>query len=187
MPSRYAQFPAFSRLLHWTMAAMILTMLCIGVAMVVSLGDYHVLLAIHRPLGIAVLILAVVRLVNRLINPPPPFPATMSQLERRVATASELAMYGLMLVLPLIGWGMLSAARYPIVLYGSVHLPFVLPHSAVLYAGLRKVHTILAYCFFAMFMAHVGAILFHALIVRDGMLKRMAPWNIAGTSAREPR
>ena len=61
---------------------MILTMLCIGVAMVVSLGDYHVLLAIHRPLGIAVLILAVVRLVNRLINPPPPFPATMSQLER---------------------------------------------------------------------------------------------------------
>ena len=55
MPS---QFPAFSRLLHWTMAAMILTMLCIGVAMVVSLGDYHVLLAIHRPLGIAILILA---------------------------------------------------------------------------------------------------------------------------------
>jgi len=112
------------------MAAMILTMLCLGVAMVVSLGDYHVLVAIHRPLGIAVLILAVVRLVNRLINPPPPFPATMSQLEGRMATASELAMYGLMLVLPLIGWGMLSAARYPIVLYGSVHLPFVLPHSA---------------------------------------------------------
>ena len=95
---------------------MILTMLCLGVAMVVSLGDYHVLVAIHRPLGIAVLILAVVRLVNRLINPPPPLPATMSRLERRVATASELAMYGLMLVLPLIGWGMLSAARYPIVL-----------------------------------------------------------------------
>ena len=104
-----------------------------------------------------------------------------------MATASELAMYGLMLVLPLIGWGMLSAARYPIVLYGSVHLPFVLPHSAVLYAGLRKVHTILAYGFFAVFMAHVSAILFHTLIVRDGMLKRMAPWNIAGTSAREPR
>jgi cytochrome b561 len=111
----------------------------------------------------------------------------MSQLERRMATASELAMYGLMLVLPLIGWGMLSAARYPIVLYGSVHLPFVLPHSAVLYAWLRKVHTILAYGFFAVFMAHVGAILFHTLIVRDGMLKRMAPWNLAGTSAREPR
>jgi len=129
----------------------------------------------HRPLVIAILLLVVVRFVNRRINPPPPFPATMSHLERRVATASELAMYGLMLVLPLIGWGMLSAARYPIVLYGSVHLPFILPHHAMLYAVLRKAHTLLAYLFFLTFMAHVSAILFHTLIVRDGMLKRMAP------------
>jgi len=68
-----------------------------------------------------------------------------------------------------------------------VHLPFVLPHSAGLYAGLRKLHTILAYGFFAMFTAHVGAILFHTLIVRDGMLKRMAPWISADASARGPR
>src|SRR5262249_19519200 len=156
--------PALSRLLHWTMAAMILSMLGIGVGMVASIGDYHVLVSIHRPLGIAVLILAVIRLVNRRINPPPPFPPTMSPLERRMATASERAMYGLMLALPLIGWGMLSAARYPIVLYGSVHLPFILPHSAPLYATLRTAHTILAYCFFATFMAHVSAILFHTLI-----------------------
>jgi len=157
------------------MAVMVLIMLCIGVAMVVSLGDYHALVSIHRPLGIAILILVVVRFVNRLINPPPPLPATMSRAERLAATASELAMYGLMLVLPLIGWGMLSAARYPIVLHGSVHLPFILPHNAMLYAVLRKAHTILAYLFFLTFMAHVGAILFHTLIVRDGMLKRMAP------------
>jgi len=157
------------------MAVMVLIMLCIGVAMVVSLGDYHTLVSIHRPLGIAILILVVVRFVNRRINPPPPFPATMSRAERLAATASELAMYGLMLVLPLVGWGMLSAARYPIVLHGSVHLPFILPHNAVLYAVLRKAHTILAYLFFLTFMAHVGAILFHTLIVRDGMLRRMAP------------
>ena len=174
MPAQ-PRFPAVSRLLHWTMAVMVLTMLSIGVAMVVSLGDYHALVSIHRPLGIAILILVVVRFVNRLINPPPPLPATMSRAERLAATASELAMYGLMLVLPLVGWGMLSAARYPIVLHGSVHLPFILPHNAVLYAVLRKVHTILAYLFFLTFMAHVGAILFHTLIVRDGMLRRMAP------------
>jgi len=173
-----AQFPALSRLLHWTMAAMILTMLGIGVAMIVSLGDYHTLVSIHRPLGIAILLLAVVRFVNRLVSQLPPFPATMSALERRAATASELAMYGLMLVLPLIGWGMLSAARYPIVLYGSVHLPFILPHSPLLYAVLRKAHSVLAYLFFFTFMAHLSAILFHTLIVRDGMLKRMAPWNV---------
>jgi cytochrome b561 len=171
------QFTAFSRLLHWTMAAMILTMLCIGVTMVTSLANYHWLVSIHRPLGIAILILVVVRFVNRLLNRPPPFPATMSQTERRVATASEYTMYGLMFVLPLVGWGMLSAARYPIVLFGSLHLPFILPHDAMLYAVLREAHTILAYFFFLTFIAHFGAILFHTLIVRDGLLKRMAPWS----------
>jgi cytochrome b561 len=172
------QFTPFSRLLHWTMAVMVLAMLCIGVAMVVSLGDYHLLVSIHRPLGIAILILVVVRIVNRILNPPPAWPATMSRLERIAAKASELTMYSLMFVLPLVGWGMLSAARYPIVLYGPLHLPYVLPHDVVLYAWLRKAHTILAYLFLLTFFAHFGAILFHTLIVRDGILKRMAPWSI---------
>src|SRR5213594_2210168 len=175
MSTQRGQFTAFSRLLHWTMAAMVLTMLCIGVAMVVSLDSYHVLVSIHRPLGIAILTLVAVRFVNRLLNPAPPYPATMSRAERLAATASELTMYGLMFVLPLVGWGMLSAARYPIVLYGSLHLPFILPHDAMLYAVLREAHTVLAYLFFLTFMAHFGAILFHTLFVRDGMLKRMAP------------
>ena len=61
MATQRLQFTAFSRLLHWTMAAMILTMLCIGVAMVASLNNYHVLVSIHRPLGITILILVVVR------------------------------------------------------------------------------------------------------------------------------
>src|SRR5205823_6131866 len=183
MSTQRCQFTAFSRLLHWTMAAMVLTMLCIGVAMVVSLADYHVLVSIHRPLGIAILILVVVRFVNRQLSSLPPFPATMSRAERLAATASELTMYGLMFVLPQVGWGMLSAARYPVVLYRPLHLPFILPHDAMLYAVLRKAHTILAYLFFLMFLAHFGAIMFHTLIVRDGILKRMAPWNIRSQEA----
>jgi cytochrome b561 len=172
------QFAALSRVLHWTMAVMILTMLFIGVGMVASLADYHLLVSIHRPLGVAVLLLVVVRFVNRLWNPPPPWPATMPRLERLAAAASEYTMYGLMFALPLVGWGMLSAARYPIVLYGPVQMPFILPQNPMLYAVLRKAHTVLAYFFFLTILAHVGAILFHTLIVRDGILMRMAPWNI---------
>src|ERR1700751_4207720 len=130
IPNQRTQFTALMRILHWTMAAMVLTMLGVGVTMVASLADYHVLVSIHRPLGIAILILVVVRFVNRQLTSLPPFPATMSRAERLAATASELTMYGLMCVLPLVGWGMLSAARYPIVLYGPVHLPFILPHDA---------------------------------------------------------
>ncbi len=128
--------------------------------------------------GIASFVLVVIRFVNRHVNPPPRFLASRSEAERRVATASMLAMYGLMLVLPLVGWEMLSAARYQIVLYGSGHLQFILPSSATLYAVLRKAHTVLAYLFFLTFLVHFAAILFHTLVLRDGILKRIAPWRV---------
>ena len=177
MSTQQLQFAAFSRILHWTMAAMILAMLGIGVAMVTSLADYHVLVSIHRPLGIAILLLVVIRFINRLWNRPPPFPTTMSRAERLVATASEYIMYCLMFALPLVGWGMLSAAQYPIVLFGPVRLPSILPHDMMLYAVLRKMHTVLAYLFFMVIVAHFSAILFHTLIVRDGIFMRMAPFR----------
>jgi cytochrome b561 len=178
MASQQSQFTVLMRVLHWLMAAMVLTMLGIGVAMVASLGDYHGLVSIHRPLGIAILILVIIRFVNRQFSTLPPFPATMSSQERLVAHASEILLYTLLFVLPLIGWGMLSAARYPIVLYGPLHLPPILPHSVMLYAFLRKTHTVLAYLLFLAFLGHFGAVLFHTLVVRDGLFSRMAPWRV---------
>jgi hypothetical protein len=71
------QFTAFSRLLHWTMAIMVLAMLFIGVGMVASLSNYHWLISIHKPLGILILILVAIRLANRLLNPAPPLPQGM--------------------------------------------------------------------------------------------------------------
>ena len=177
MSTQQRSFTTFSRLLHWTMAVMVLAMLGIGVAMVASLANYHTLVSIHRPLGTAILVLVIVRFVVRKLSPLPPFPPTMSHLERRAASASEYAMYSLMFILPLVGWSMLSAARYPIMLFGSVDLPFILPHDAHLYAILRGTHTVLAYLLSLTILAHFGAILFHTLIVRDGILSRMVPWK----------
>jgi cytochrome b561 len=170
------QFALLSRILHWLMAAMLLAMLFIGVSMVTSLGNYHALVAIHRPLGIMILILAGLRLVNRKITKLPPFPPTMSRQERFAASASEKLLYALMFALPLVGWGMLSAGHYPIVMFGSLHLPPILPAHPMLYAVLRMTHTILAYLLFLTFLAHLGAVLFHTLIVRDRLLDRMALW-----------
>ena len=172
------QFTVSMRFLHWLTAALVLTMLGIGVAMVASLGSYHALVSLHRPLGILILLVVVIRYVNRRFSALPLFPETMSAQERFVASASELLFYALLFVQPLVGWGMLSAARYPIVLFGSLHLFPILPHNVMLYAVLRKMHTVLAYLLFLMFLAHFGAILFHTLIVRDGMFNRMAPWRI---------
>ena len=178
------QFTGSMRFLHWLMAALVLTMLGIGVAMVASLGDYHRLVSIHRPLGILILILVVIRFVNRLFSALPPFPETMSPLERSGAHASEMLLYTLLFVQPLVGWGMLSAAHYPIVLFGSLHLFPILPHSVILYAALRKAHTLLAYLLFLAFVAHFGAVLFHTLIVRDGILRRMVPWRAPAVAVK---
>ena len=175
--ARPQQFTMLSRTLHWTMAVMVLTMLFIGIGMVTSLSDYHRLISIHRPLGIAILILVAIRLVNRLLNPPPPLPGHMPTWQRLAAKGSHVVLYLLMFALPLVGWGMLSAADYPIVLYGSLHLPPILPHDVMLYAALRKTHTVLAILLFVTFLAHFGAALMHALIHRDGVFDSMAPWN----------
>src|SRR5271157_1671786 len=96
---------------------------------------------------------------------------------RRVWSDENRTTYGLMFVLPLVGWGMLSAARYPIVLYGSLQLPPILPHDAALYAVLRTTHTVLAFLLFATFLAHFAAALTHALIYRDGVFPSMASWK----------
>jgi len=178
-PTRFA---LRSRVLHWLMAPLLLSMLFIGVTMVASLGNYHVLVAVHRPLGIAILVLTIVRLINRRFSTLPAFPPTMSRRERWLATASERLLYVLMLALPLVGWAMLSAGHYPVVMFGPVHLPPVLPASPGLYAWLRKTHTILAYLLFVTFLAHLGAVLFHTLILRDGLLQRMALWSRAAAN-----
>ena len=177
-PTPRTQFALQSRILHWLMAAMLLTMLFIGVTMVASLGNYHALVAIHRPLGILILILAVIRLINRIFTTLPPFPPTMSQRERWIASASEKLLYTLMIALPLVGWGMLSAGHYPIIMFGPVHLPPILPASPTVFAILRKTHTVLAYLLFFTFLAHLSAVLFHTLIIRDRLLHRMALWSL---------
>ena len=176
--STQAQFSAASRVLHWIMAPMIVAMLFIGVGMAASVyARYDLLVSIHRPLGIAIFVLCVLRIVNRFINPPPELPDTVPSLQRFAAKASHIVLYALMFIMPLVGWGMLSAARYPIVLVGPLRLPPILPHDLTLYAWLRDLHTGLAYLFFATFLAHFGAALFHGLIRRDGVLASMASWR----------
>lgn len=172
------RFTALSRILHWAMAVLVLAMLFIGIGMVATVsGRYQLLVSIHKPLGVLILLLVVIRIANRLLNPPPPLPRHLPAWQKLAAKASHLVLYALMLAMPLIGWGMLSAAGYPIVLYGPLHLPPILPHDDALYAALRSAHTVLAYLLFATILAHLGAALMHALIHRDGVFASMASWK----------
>ncbi len=172
-PSDRFVWPA--RLLHWLMAALILAMLFIGVGMVASVSERHAwLLRIHKPLGIAILLLAVLRLGVRLRHPPPPLPADLPALQRLAAHASHWLLYVLMLALPLVGWAMLSAGGYPVMLSESLRLPSIFPAGPTAFAVLRHLHAWLALLLFLTFLAHLGAALYHGLIRRDGVLSSMA-------------
>lgn len=167
-------FNPLARVLHWLMAVMILAMLFIGVGMVATVAARPVLVDLHRPLGIAILLLVVVRLVNRLRHPPPPLPADLPRWQVLAAKASHLLLYALMFAMPLIGWGMLSAGGTPVVMFAGLQLPPIAPHDAGLYALLRGAHTWLAYLLFATVLVHLGAALTHAWIRRDGVFPSMA-------------
>jgi cytochrome b561 len=140
------RFNPLARLLHWTMAVLILAMLLIGIGMVSTVSPrYHELLSIHRSMGVVILVLAAVRLLNRLLGPQPPLPPDLPPWQQIVAKLSHLLLYALMFSLPLVGWAMLSAAGYPILLFGSLHLPAILPHDVRVCALLRAAHTDLAF------------------------------------------
>lgn len=167
-------FNLTARVLHWSMAVMIIAMLFIGVTMVASLQLRPQLISLHRPLGIAIGMLVLLRLCNRLRHPAPPLPADLPRWQAHAAHASHWLLYALMLAMPLIGWAMLSAGGYPIVLWSGLHLPPIVPHTPALYTVLRSAHSLLAYLLFATVLMHVGAALFHLWVRRDGVFQAMA-------------
>ncbi len=171
----HLRFTALQRILHWLMALCILAMLFIGVGMVSTvMPKYLTLVSIHKPLGIAILVLGLVRLVVRLRYGAPPLPVNLPEPMKLAAYLSHYAFYVLMIGIPLIGWGMLSAAAYPVVLYGGIRLPAILPQSDSLNSLLWSAHYYLAFLFFALILVHVAAALFHALVRRDGVFEAMA-------------
>jgi cytochrome b561 len=170
------RFAVPQRILHWLMAICILSMLFIGVGMVSTISaKYLTLVQIHKPLGIAILVLALIRLALRLYYGAPALPADLPAPMKLAAELSQYIFYALMIAMPLIGWAMLSAAEYPVVLFGSVHLPSILPVSPSLHTLLWHAHYYLAFAFFGLILMHVSAILFHKLVRNDGVFEAMAP------------
>jgi cytochrome b561 len=171
------RFSPGQRALHWLLAGMIITMLFVGVTMVSTVAPVHeILISVHKPLGIAILVLVVLRIGLRLRRGTPPFPADLPWWQVRVAQASHWVLYALMVVMPLLGWSMLSAGGYPVVLFGPLHLPPIAPHNDTLHALLWTAHASLAYVFFLTILLHFSAAMFHALVRRDSVFASMAPW-----------
>ncbi len=170
------RFTPPQRLLHWLMAVCIIAMLFIGVGMVSTVTPkYLPLIALHKTLGVALLVLVLVRLGLRLYYGVPPLPVDLPEPMKLGARLSHLALYGLMIAMPLLGVAMLWAADYPVVVFGGIRIPALLPQSDSVHTLLWNSHFYLGFAFFALVLLHIAAGLFHALVRRDGVFGTMAP------------
>lgn len=181
------RFTRVARLLHWTMAIMVIAILFIGVFMVTSVADFRFLVTVHEPLGIAIFVFVLVRIGWRLTHTPPPLPAGMMRLDRLAAKYSERLLYALLLVQPVIGWAMVSASGQPIVLFGSRYLPAIAPQNITVFADLLRAHIAAAYLLYLTFVAHLAGVLVHTIVIRDRVLDRMAFWRAPRPGNEVPR
>lgn len=168
------RYPLAARLLHWIMAALILTMIGIGLAMIDSLATWRVAgLKLHQVGGVSVLILAILRLAFRLTYKAPPLPKEVPSFQASIAYGSHILLYALMFAVPLAGWLMQSAAGIPIALPGGLILPSLLNVDLGAYGVLRICHRLLAWSLLGLILLHIAGALHHAMVYRDGLLKRM--------------
>ncbi|WP_428643300.1 cytochrome b [Roseibium sp.] len=177
---------------HWTMALLIVGMLALGLYMQ-SLPQTDPatfqLYQLHKSIGFVVLALAVLRLVWRAVNPSPRLPESMTPLERTAAHLGHAGLYGLLFLLPLTGWFMVSASPWgiPTIVFNVLHvphlpLPEILGDKAQAESLFKMLHAYGAYLMIALTVAHIAAALKHHYIARDNTLKRMLSTSSARAS-----
>ena len=162
--------------LHWLMALLILCNFCLGLYMAdLPLSIQRLkLFNYHKWTGATILAIAALRLLWRLTHrPPPDLPAPHWQL--RAAHVTHWALYALFFAVPLAGWAYSSASGFQVVVFGVIPLPDFVSKDKALADSLKELHEILAWVLFSLVILHVAAAMKHALVDRDGLLRRMAP------------
>jgi cytochrome b561 len=178
--------------LHWTIAALMIVNA--GLALVAdNLPDDWIRPTIdtHKSIGITVLGLVLLRLLWRIGHRPPPLPPTYPHWERIGAHAAHLALYVLMLGLPLSGWlhdsAWKDAATHPMQLFYLMPWPRIgwianiePPLKETLHTAFGAIHTKLGYCLYALLALHIAGALKHQFLDKEAELQRMWRWRSAG-------
>jgi cytochrome b561 len=179
MPSRNSpmRYSAVAQTFHWVIAALIVTQFVLAyTADDLPIGVHKLaLLARHKSFGMTILMLAVLRLLWRLKNPPPALPAGMTSVERMLARATHIAFYVLLFAMPLTGWMMSSAKNYSVSWFGVFTWPNLIGKNENAFELLRSTHHVLSFILFAIAVLHILAALKHHFWDKDDVLLRMLP------------
>ena len=102
----------------------------------------------------------------------------MPAWEKLVARATHVAFYALIIGMPLVGWVMISASRFPSYFFNNPawRIPEIAPDSETLNSALSSLHSVGAWVIVVLIVLHAGAALKHHVINKDDVLARMLPF-----------
>lgn len=163
--------------LHWLML-----LLFIGVYGTIELRELfekgsdprEALKTWHFMLGMLVFLLVWLRIAARLSGPTPaivPEPVAWQQLASKLM---HLALYVLMIAMPISGWLLLSASGKPIPFFG-LELPALIGENKDLAKQIKELHEFFGTAGYFLIGLHALAALQHHYMVRDNTLTRMLP------------
>ena len=167
------RYNAVARALHWAIALLVIANLLTGF-LHEPLEDVIRLVPFHKATGMTILALSLARLAWRFTWTRPPYPRSVAAVEMAVAKVVHVLFYVLMIVMPLSGWIMASAGKYPLDWFGLATLPKLdVSQDDTLYTLGRQAHGVLGWVFLALVVLHVGAALRHHFLLKDSVLLRM--------------
>jgi superoxide oxidase len=174
--TKVERFDPITILIHWVTVVLMIALFTTAWSVNHTKGGpgTESLLRIHRSIGVTIWVLTAFRLAWRtLVRPPPPFPENMSLLQRRAAQANELGLYALLLLQPVLGLAqsLLSAHRFGLFVWDVS----TIEGSPALWGFAHQAHELTALALLALIGAHALAALYHALVRRDGVIRRMLP------------
>ena len=176
MLSTEARWGFLAKLFHWTMAVGLLGLCAFGFWMSdLPRGPaMFKAYALHKSFGITLLALALARLAWRAVDRRP-LDLAAPGWQKLAALGTHLALYALMLAVPLAGWAYNSAANFPLQWFGVLNLPALVPASPALKEFFHEAHELGAIALLTLTALHVAAAWKHHLLDKDNTLRRMLP------------
>lgn len=163
--------------LHWLMLLLLIAVyVCIDLREFFPKGSEprEALKTWHFMLGLSVFVLVWLRLLSNLTGPTPRIEPDPPKWQKRSAWLMHVALYVLMIGMPLAGWLILSAEGKPIPFFG-LHLPALIHESKNMAELIKEVHETGGTVGYFLIGLHAAAALFHHYVVRDNTLRRMLP------------
>jgi cytochrome b561 len=172
-------YDPIAKSLHWLMALLIIGLWCVGLVMEdLPKGDFRSqVIGLHKAFGVIVLVLALVRLSWRAFNRAPELPAAMPAWERLGAKLGHVALYALMIVMPLDGILLSQAGGRAVNVLGFV-LPTVMEKNDQLKHLFGEAHEAMGWALAVVLAIHVAAAIRHHVLLKDDVLKRMLPGGV---------